>query len=81
MMASVEITEERAVEYLTSLLKKHVFESGFPRRPIPKQTYREIFIPLDFKPDQREQYKESLVKYYDFLKDEALHKYLFLGLG
>lgn len=67
--------DERVIGHLQGLLKKHLFEMTSPVRPLPHQIYREIFIPLDFKPKQRDAYKGSLVKYYAFLKDEGIHRY------
>ena len=68
--------EEHMVEHLQSLIKIRVHEMGSPTRPIPHQSYREILIRLDFKPEQRSQYKESLVRYYEFLRDEGLHRWV-----
>lgn len=66
--------DERSAIQVQNLVKIHGFEMGLPLRPFPEQVYKEILIPLPFKPNQREQYKESLVKYYDFLIDEGLHR-------
>eukprot|EP00210_Caulerpa_lentillifera_P002980 g2845.t1 len=67
--------ENRLMEQLHRHLMKNCFEIQTPKKPIPHQSYKEWYIPLSFTTKQQDQYKECLIRHYDTLRDEGVHRY------